>query len=121
MFAVLPWPGWCHGSDSMTELIHRTLLPAIAVACLAIAGCSSGGSCVEGNWSTANSGGLCQANIFGDTEYAVYCGTLADGTYDCACGAAVDNPLEFISTDFCDLEGEDRICEAVARCNFPVE
>jgi hypothetical protein len=93
---------------------------AIAIA-FAVAACgSSGASCdLPEQWSTANSGGLCQANIFGDTEYAVYCARNADGDYDCACGAAADDPLEFISPDFCDLEDEERVCEAIARCNFP--
>jgi hypothetical protein len=68
-------------------------------------------------WSTATSGGLCQANLWCDNdEPAVYCGELGDGTFDCACGAAVDDPPEFISDDFCDLEDEARVCQAIEQC-----
>jgi len=74
-------------------------------------------------WSTADSGGLCQANLYcDDADYAVYCGDLGDGSYDCGCGAAADDPPEFISEDFCELEDEERMCEAMARCsNWPSE
>ena len=69
-------------------------------------------------YSTANSGGLCQANAYcDDGDFAVYCGEEADGTYSCDCGAAAESPPSFSSDDFCDLEGEDRMCEALAKCS----
>jgi len=93
-------------------------------ACLGGLSCSSGGSgdCgLPGQWSVANSGDLCQANLFGDTQdYAVYCVKNSDGDYQCACGAVSENPAEFISTDFCDLKGEARACKAIELCNFPL-
>lgn len=73
-----------------------------------------------GSWSTANSGDRCQANFFGEKEYGVYCATNQDGSYDCTCGAASESPREFTSADFCDLEGKERACEAIAQCDFPL-
>ncbi len=101
-------------------------LPSLLLLLLVVAGAGcggeAGGSCglEDGRWSVANAGGLCQANFFGDVEYAVYCSANADGEYDCACGAASEAPREFVSADFCDLEGEARACEAIARCDFPL-
>jgi hypothetical protein len=94
--------------------------PLLVGLMLAALSCDSGGSCdlPAGGWSTATSGGLCQANFFGDTEYAVYCAQNAAGDYACACGADVDNPLEFTSTDFCDIDGEERACLAIEVCGF---
>ncbi len=95
------------------------ILPAML---LAVACGSDGESCEIGveNWSTANSGGLCQVNFFGTTEYAVYCSGNSDTGYDCACGAAVDNPETFQSINFCELEPKERACTAIAMCNFPL-
>ncbi len=59
-------------------------------------------------------------NFFGDIEYAVFCATDASGSYDCACGAAVDSPFEFVSPDFCDLPAEERACAAISICSFPL-
>ena len=76
-------------------------------------------SCVgEATFSTAKTGGLCQVNIFSAPERAVYCAKNATGSYDCLCGAAVENPKMFISDDICDLEADARVCEAVSRCGF---
>ncbi len=86
-------------------------------------GCGGGGaSCdLPEQWSSATSGdgSLCQVNFFTDPEYAVYCGGTT-GSWDCACGPAVDNPEEFTSEDFCDLEAEERACQAIERCAFPL-
>lgn len=99
-------------------LLLAALLLCAGTAC----GDADGASCdlEAGRWSVASSGGLCQANFFGDVEYAVYCATTEDGQYDCACGAASEDPETFLSDDFCDLEGEARACEAIARCGFPL-
>lgn len=96
-----------------------TLLLSLSVAGIS---CDSGGDCglEAGKWSTATSGGLCQANFFGDTDYAVYCAENADGDYECACGAVSENPLEFTSNDFCDMDGEERACKAIELCGFPL-
>ena len=96
---------------------------------LVLVGCSGGGPATETEdtdpggceipcqFSTANSGGLCQANLFCDVnEPAVYCGEEADGTYTCDCGAAAENPPSFSSPDFCDLEAEARVCAAIEQC-----
>jgi hypothetical protein len=91
--------------------------------CLGLTGsCGSDGECglEPGTWSVANSGGLCQANIFGDTDYAVYCTSNVNGGFDCACGAASEAPLEFSSEDFCELDGEERVCAAIDACGFPL-
>lgn len=97
------------------------LLSLALLGAIALSGCSDGESCITpGQFSTADSGGLCQVNFFGDIDYAVYCSPNASGGFDCACGAAVDNPLEFTSPDFCDLGAEERACAAVDACNFPL-
>ena len=49
----------------------------------------------------------------GDT----YCGG-SSGNWSCACGPLSENPMEFVSPDFCDLEPEERVCQAIARCGF---
>lgn len=76
------------------------------------------GECdVPCQFSTSSSGGSCQLNLFCTTdEPAVYCSDEGDGTFTCNCGAAVDNPPSFTSTDFCDLEFEAAACEAMAQC-----
>ena len=68
-------------------------------------------------YSTANSGGLCQANAYCDVEFSVYCGEEEDGSYSCDCGPAAESPPSFSSDDFCDLDGEARLCEALERCS----
>lgn len=99
----------------------KRILPFLLPILLLTACGSEGSECVEaGKWSAANSGGLCQVNIFGDVDYAAYCTKKADNSYDCACGAVAENPLEFSSDDFCDLDGEARVCEAIARCGWPL-
>jgi hypothetical protein len=97
------------------------LLLCAALVGLVGGGCGGGGgSCdLPEQWSSARSGDLCQVNFFTDPEYAVYCGGTA-GNWDCACGPAADNPPEFNSEDFCDLEPEERACQAIARCGFPL-
>jgi hypothetical protein len=81
-------------------------------------GCGGGASCdLPSQWSVANSGGLCQVNFFTSPEHAVYC-SGASGNWDCACGPAAENPMTFTSADFCDLEGEERACQAVEECGF---
>ena len=97
------------------------LLGLLLALSLAACGSGDGASCdLPAEWSAASSGGLCQVNFFGETEYAVYCAENADGEYDCACGAAADDPPEFSSADFCDLEGEERACAAIEQCDFPL-
>ncbi len=100
------------------------VVPLIFMLGVAGVSCDSGGGgecgLPAGMWSTATSGGLCQANFFGDMEYAVFCGQNAEGSYDCACGPISENPLEFTSTDFCDLDGEERACKAIEICGFPI-
>lgn len=89
---------------------------------LGLAGCNGDSTCdLPDQWSTATSGdgSTCQVNIFGDTEYAVYCGGTP-GNWDCACGPAADNPPEFVSVDFCDINDEERVCQAIAQCGFPL-
>ena len=119
-FALLGGMDSCERSDRRPAIVVLT----ISVVCIAImlaagSACGSGSCGLEpGKWSTANSGGLCQANYFGSPERAVYCGEQSDGTYECACGAAADNPKMFVSDDFCDLKGEERLCEAVAQCGW---
>jgi hypothetical protein len=102
----------------------RAIVVCFAVTAALYSACGSDGgpSCdLPELWSTATSGdgSTCQVNIFTDPEYAVYCGGTT-GNWDCACGPAVDNPDEFVSEDFCDLEDEARVCEAIARCGFPL-
>ena len=97
---------------------HRIAAIAIALLFATAAGCGSGGSCdLPTNWSTANSGGLCQVDFFDPME-SVFCAENANGEYDCACGPIANNPLEFTSADFCDLEAEDRACAAIEACGF---
>ena len=103
--------------------MKRTLLTMATAALLALGGVSCGsdeGGCglPDGMWSTAHTGQSCQVNIFGDTEYAAYCSENQNGGFNCACGAAAENPLEFTSEDLCDLDGQERICEAVAECGW---
>lgn len=97
----------------------------IAFACLLAAGACGGGDDGAGcdlpeQWSAASSGGLCQVNFFTEPEHAVYCAENGDGEYACACGPAAGNPREFVSPDFCRLEGEARACAAIAACDFPL-
>jgi len=83
-------------------------------------GCGGGGACdLPDQWSSAKSGGLCQVNFYTSPERAVYCGG-STGNWDCACGPAVDNPPRFTSPDFCDLDDEERACQAIEACNFPL-
>lgn len=92
------------------------LLGLVAGAC----GGDGGAGCdLPAQWSSARSGDLCQVNFFTEPEYAVYCGG-ATGSWDCACGPIAENPLEFTSEDFCDLEPEERACQAIERCGFPL-
>jgi hypothetical protein len=88
-----------------------------------LAGCGSdGASCdLPTNWSSARSGdgSLCQVNFFTTPDYSVYCGGTT-GAWDCACGPIAQNPMEFTSEDFCDLEAEARACQAIERCGFPL-
>jgi hypothetical protein len=89
----------------------------VALVGMVGAGCGGGASCdLPEQWSVANSGGLCQVNFF-NPEHAVYC-SGASGSWDCACGPAAENPMRFTSADFCDLEGEERACQAVEQCGF---
>lgn len=101
--------------------MSRLLLTCAALLGLLTSGCGGdGASCdLPESWSAASSGGLCQVNFFTDPEYAVYCGGTT-GNWDCACGPAADNPMEFTSEDFCDLEGPARACQAIERCGFPL-
>jgi hypothetical protein len=69
--------------------------------------------------TVARSGDLCQVNFFTQPEHAVYCGRSA-GNWNCACGPAAENPMEFTSTDFCDLDAEARACQTIERCGFPL-
>ena len=91
------------------------------VLAFSLVGCGSDSepSC---QYSTADSGGLCQINFFCEdgVDRAVYCAGNASGAYECACGAVVDNPLEFVSDEFCDVEGEDRYRLAVEACGFAI-
>ena len=81
-------------------------------------GGSTTGACeIPCQYSTATSGGLCQANVYCDSgEFAVYCGEQEDGTFACDCGAAADDPPSFDSDDFCAVDGEERVCQAIERC-----
>jgi hypothetical protein len=101
--------------------MRRVIMVCTVVVGLASTGCGGdGGSCdLPTNWSSARSGGLCQVNFFTTPEHAVYC-SGSSGAWSCACGPIADNPLEFTSEDFCDLEPEGRACEAIARCGFPL-
>ncbi|MBT8494471.1 MAG: hypothetical protein KJO07_15550 [Deltaproteobacteria bacterium] len=93
---------------------------ALALA-FCLVGCS-GDSEPSCQYSTADSGGLCQIDFFCEdgVDRAVYCATNASGAYECACGPAVDDPLEFVSDDFCDLAAEDRYARAVEACGFGI-
>lgn len=99
----------------------RVLLTCAVLLGLVGGGCGGdGGSCdLPTQWSSARSGDLCQVNFFTDPDYAVYCGGTA-GNWDCACGPIAENPTEFVSEDFCDLEPEERACQAIERCGFPL-
>ncbi|HUQ03790.1 MAG TPA: hypothetical protein VM261_14935 [Kofleriaceae bacterium] len=101
--------------------MSRLLVPCAALLALAVSACGGdGGSCdLPEQWSSARSGDLCQVNFFTTPEHAVYCGG-STGAWNCACGPIADNPLEFTSEDFCDLEPEGRACQAIARCGFPL-
>jgi hypothetical protein len=82
---------------------------------------SDASSCdIVDNWSTAKSGSLCQVNLYSTPEKAMYCGTLADGTYDCSCGpvSAMPPPKKFASADMCVLQDEARVCAAIAACGW---
>ncbi|MBW2731637.1 MAG: hypothetical protein JRH20_04545 [Deltaproteobacteria bacterium] len=95
---------------------------ALAISILGF-GCGSDGSECDlppGNWSTANTGSMCQVNFFGEVDYAVYCADSPQGGYNCACGAVSENPPEFTSADLCDLEPEARACAAISACSFPL-
>lgn len=95
-------------------------LVAIAIAVAALAACGDDPSCgLPELWSSARSGdgSTCQVNIFGANEHAAYCGG-SDGAWHCACGPLAESPLEFDSTDFCELDAEERVCQAIARCGF---
>ncbi|MBL9014166.1 MAG: hypothetical protein JNL83_08315 [Myxococcales bacterium] len=96
-------------------------LAVCVVLSLSGGGCAGdGASCdLPPMWSSARSGGLCQVNFFTNPEYAAYCGGSA-GAWDCACGPAASNPKQFTSTDFCDLEPEERACQAIEACGFPL-
>ena len=97
----------------------RRLVVAVVVVVIG-SGCGDDPSCtLPAQWSSARSGdgSTCQVNIFAPSEHSTYCGGSA-GNWSCACGPLVENPLEFVSTDFCDLEAEDRVCQAIARCGF---
>ncbi len=97
----------------------RMLGVVIAVA-LGGVGCGGDETCaLPAQWSSARSGdgSTCQVNIFGATEHAAYCGGSA-GNWRCACGPVAEQPLEFTSTDFCELDAEARVCQAIERCGF---
>ncbi len=98
----------------------RVLLTCAALLGL-VSGCGGGGgSCdLPTQWSSARSGDLCQVNFFTSPEHAVYCGG-ATGNWACACGPLAENPAEFTSEDFCDLDAEARACQAIERCGFPL-
>lgn len=100
----------------MVQRMLRVLMVALVVVG---AGCGSdAGSCdLPAQFSTANSGGLCQVNFFTTPEHAVFCGGTS-GNWECACGPAAENPMMFTSADFCDLEGEERACQALEQCGF---
>lgn len=106
----------------MMARMHRILVLCVALSGLAGAGCGGdgGASCdLPELWSSAKSGdgSTCQVNIFTTPEHAVYCGGTT-GNWDCACGPAAAMPMEFVSEDFCDLEPEERVCQAIERCGF---
>lgn len=96
----------------------RLLVPGALLGAI-VGGCGGGGpSCdLPPQWSAASSGGLCQVNLFTTPEHAVYCGG-STGNWDCACGPASENPKKFTSADFCDLEPEERACQAIDQCGF---
>jgi hypothetical protein len=95
----------------------RVLLVCAVLVGLVNVGCDGGSCDLPTNWSSASSGGLCQVNFFTEPEHAVYCGGTT-GNWDCACGPIAENPVEFNSEDFCDLEPEARACQAIERCGF---
>jgi hypothetical protein len=92
------------------------LVVILSAAC----GSGDGGSDCElpEEWSTAVSGGLCQVNFYTEPEQAVYCARNADDEFSCACGPAAEDPEEFVSADFCELDGEARACAAIEICGF---
>ena len=95
-------------------------LAALAALATLATACGGGPSCdLPAQWSSARSGdgSTCQVDIFAPSAHAVYCGGTT-GNWRCACGPAADNPPEFTSADFCDLDGEERVCQAIARCGF---
>ncbi len=94
------------------------LLP-LAIALLAL-GCGGDAACeLPAQWSTARpgDGSTCQVNLFGATEHAAYCGGTP-GNWSCACGPAAENPRTFVSEDLCELDGDARVCQAIARCGW---
>jgi len=103
------------------QRMPRVLVRLAALLALGLgSGCGGdgGATCdLPMQWSTASSGGLCQVNFFTDPEHAVFCGG-STGNWDCACGPASENPAEFTSADFCDLDDEARACQAIERCGF---
>lgn len=114
-------PGGVDAPPGRARLLPLVLAGALVVA---VAGCGSGSgdACdLSGvQWSTSSSGGLCTVNFFGDVEYLVSCSPNGDGTWTCRCGRASDNPPEFTSDDFCELDGPDRACAAIEACGFPL-
>jgi len=97
----------------------------LAAFALVLAACDTGTDTDDGDdgcdipcqWSTATSGGLCQVNLWCDNdEPAAYCGEIGGGSWNCACGPAVDDPPEFVSDDFCDIDDEARVCQALEQC-----
>lgn len=102
----------------MMVAMARLVVLSFALASLAACG-SDGPSCeLPEQWSTATSGdgSTCQVNVFTPTERTVHCGG-SSGHWDCACGPLA-NPLQFESTDFCDLSAEERVCQGYARCGW---
>ena len=95
-------------------------LVAASIALAALTACGGGPSCeLPAQWSSASSGdgSTCQVNIFAPSEHAAYCGG-SSGNWSCACGPLSENPLEFVSTDLCDLDPEERVCQAIERCGY---
>lgn len=104
----------------MRALPAVLLLAIVAVA--AGAGCGGGPSCsLPSQWSSVRSGdgSTCQVNIFTTPEHSVFCGG-SSGSWQCACGPAAESPMEFTSPDFCELDEEERVCQAIARCGFSI-
>src|SRR5439155_20385782 len=95
----------------------------LVVACSAGSGNVDSGSTYTGPscpYSTAKSGGSCQANWFCDGgEVAAYCAGESDGGFDCACGPASARPRHFASADVCNQPADPQRLNTIAvGCGF---